>query len=163
MEGDRPESADIQGRICSICFLLVEEDAECLTCCHIGNRLTDIQHECETNSLIRAIEALKEWSQDTPTWDILYWLNQFLQPSVSRGRRMSGHRQGLFLVFEGIDGSGKTFHLDAVKETLISRSRAVHSLVFPNNRTPLGRFLEGLPEQRKILHCMDIPCTLRHS
>ena len=102
MEGDRPESAESQGRICSICFLPMEEDMDCPTCCHIGNRLTDIQHEGETNSLIRAIEALKEWSQDTPTWDILYWLNQFLQPSVSRGRRKSGHRQGLFLVFEGI-------------------------------------------------------------
>ena len=99
MEGDRPESAESQGRMCSICFLPTEEDMECPTCCHIGNRLTDIQQECETTSLIRAIEALKEWSQDTPTWDILYWLNQFLQPSVFRGRRMSGHRQGLFLVF----------------------------------------------------------------
>ena len=59
---------------------------------------------------------------------------------------MSGHRQGLFLVFEGIDGSGKTFHLDAVKDALISRSRAVHSVVFPNNRTPLGTILKGLPE-----------------
>ena len=107
------------------------EDVECPTCCHIGNRLTDIQHECETTSLIRAI---KEWSQDTPTWDILYWSSQLLQPSVSRGRRMSGPRQGLFIVFEGIDGSGKTFHLDAVKEALISRSRAIHSVVFPNNR-----------------------------
>ena len=115
---------------------------ECPTCCHIGNRLTGIQQECETTSLIRVIEALKEWSQDTPTWDILYWLNQLLQPSVSRGRRMTGHRQGLFLVFEGIDGSGKTFHLDAVKDALISRSRAVHSVIFPNNRTPLGRFLK---------------------
>ena len=142
MEGDRPESAENQGRMCSICFLPMEEDIECPTCCQIGNRLTDIQQECETTSLIRAIEALKEWSQDTPTWDVLYWLNQFLQPSVFRGRRMTGNRQGLFLVFEGIDGSGKTFHLDAVKEALISQSRAVHSVVFPNNRTPLGRFLK---------------------
>ena len=142
MEGDRPESAENQGRMCSICLLPVEEDIECPTCCQIGNRLTDIQQECETTSLIRAIEALKEWSQDTPTWDVLYWLNQFLQPSVFRGRRMTGNRQGLFLVFEGIDGSGKTFHLDAVKEALISQSRAVHSVVFPNNRTPLGRFLK---------------------
>ena len=59
MEGDRPESAELQGRICSICFLPMEEDMECPTCCHIGNRLTDIQHECETTSLIRAIEGPK--------------------------------------------------------------------------------------------------------
>ena len=142
MEGDRPESAEVQGRICSICFLPYGEGMDCPTCCHIGNRLTEIQHECEVTSLIRAIQALKEWSQDTPTWDILYWLNQLLRPSVLRGRRMSGPRQGLFIVFEGIDGSGKTFHLDAVKDALISQSRAIHSVVFPNNRTPLGRFLK---------------------
>ena len=56
MEGDRPESAEIQGRMCSIFFLPMEEDMECPTCCHISNRLTDIQHECETTSLIRAID-----------------------------------------------------------------------------------------------------------
>ena len=114
----------------------------CPTCCHIGSQLAELQHECDDTSLIRVIEALKEWSQDTPTWDILYWLNQFLRPSLSRGRRMSGSRQGLFIVFEGIDGSGKTFHLDAVKAALISQSRAIHSVVFPNNRMPLGRFLK---------------------
>ena len=86
------------------------------------------------------IEALKEWSLDAPTWDILHWINRLLQPSVARGRRMSGPRQGLFLVFEGIDGSGKTFHMDAVKEALIPRSRAIHSVVFPNNR----QVFEGL-------------------
>ena len=42
---------------------------------------------------------------------------------------MSGPRHGLFIVFEGIDGSGKTFHLDAVKDALISHSRAIHSIV----------------------------------
>ena len=55
---------------------------------------------------------------------------------------MSGSRQGLFIVFEGIDGSGKTFHMDAVKEALISRNCSIHSVVFPNNRTHLGRFLK---------------------
>ena len=55
---------------------------------------------------------------------------------------MTGPRQGLFIVFEGIDGSGKTFHMDAVKEALIARGPAIHSVVFPNSRTPLGRFLK---------------------
>ena len=45
------------------------EGMGCSTCCHLGNRLTDLQHECDATSLIRAIEALKEWSQDTPTWE----------------------------------------------------------------------------------------------
>ena len=159
MEGDRPESAETQGRICSIRFLPKGEDMECSTCCHIGNRLADLHHDYDDTSLIQVIEALKEWSQDAPTWDILYWLNQFLQPSVTRGSRMSGPRQGLFIVFEGIDGSGKTFHLDAVKEALISRSRAIHTVVFPNNRTPLGRFLKdclskGQPFTAWIYHVL---------
>ena len=33
--------------------------------------------------------------------------------------------------------------MDAVKEALISRGCAIHSVVFPNNRTPLGRFLKN--------------------
>ena len=94
MEGDRPESADTQGRICSICFLPKGEEMDCSTCCHIGNRLANLHHDHDDTSLFQVIEALKEWSQDAPTWDILYWLNQFLQPSVTRGSRMSGSPTG---------------------------------------------------------------------
>ena len=59
---------------------------------------------------------------------------------------MSGNRQGLFIVFEGIDGSGKTFHMDAVQEFLASQKRAIHSVVFPNNRTRLIK-THGAPEE----------------
>ena len=89
MEGDRPESAAIDGRICSIC-LLPQGDVDCQSCCHITNRLTELHDEYADASLIIVIEAFKEWSQGAPTWDILYWLNQLLQPSSSRGRRMTG-------------------------------------------------------------------------
>ena len=87
MEGDRPESAVTDGRICSICLLPQGDVTDCPSCCHITNRLAELQHEYADTSLIRVIEALKEWSQDAPTWDILYWLHQLLQPSLSRGRR----------------------------------------------------------------------------
>ena len=159
MEGDRPESAETNGRICSICFLPKEEEMDCSTCCQISNRLAELHYDCDETSLIQVIEALKEWSQDAPTWDVLYWLNQFLLPPVKREGRMIGPRQGLFIVFEGIDGSGKTFHLDAVKESLIAKSRAIHTVVFPNNRTPLGRFLKdclskGQPFTAWIYHVL---------
>ena len=104
MEGDRRESAETQGRICSICFLPQGEEMKCSTCCHIGNRLVDLHHEYDDTSLIQVIEALKEWSQDAPTWDILSWLNQFLLPSVARGIRMTGPRQGLFIVLKALMG-----------------------------------------------------------
>ena len=132
--GGRPQRVGRNRCICSICLLPKEGETECPSCCHIGNRLVQLQQDSEDLSLTRVIEALKEWSLDAPTWDILYWINRLLQPSVARGRRMSGPRQGLFIVFEGIDGSGKTFHMDAVKEALISRSCAIHSVVFPNNQ-----------------------------
>ena len=64
---------------------------------------------------------------------------------------MTGSGQGLFIVFEGMDGSGKTFHLDAVKEALLSRGGAIHSVVFPNNRTPLGRFLKDCLQRVNLL------------
>ena len=59
MEGDRPESAEETGRICSICLLPKEEEKECQSCCHTGNRLTQFQQELADSSLIRVIEALK--------------------------------------------------------------------------------------------------------
>ena len=65
---------------------------------------------------------------------------------------MSGPRRGLFIVFEGIDGSGKTFHMEAVKEALISRGSAIHSVIFPNNRTPLGRFLKDCLQRGQPLY-----------
>ena len=83
MEGDRPESAEIDGRICSICLLPKGGETDCPSCCHIGNRLAQMQQEFDDTSLIRVIEALKEWSLDTPTWDILYWLHQLLRTTLS--------------------------------------------------------------------------------
>ena len=78
MEGDRPESAEIDGRICSICLLPQGDDMDCPSCCQIANRLTELHHEYIDASLIIVIEALKEWSQGAPTWDILNRLNQLL-------------------------------------------------------------------------------------
>ena len=106
MEGDRPESAEEYGRICYICLLPKGTENICQLCHHIGNRLTQLQEDPNHgSSLVRMIESLKLWSQEIPTWDVLHWLHQLLQPSVFRERRMSGPRQGLFTVFEGHCGA----------------------------------------------------------
>ena len=107
MEGDHPESAEEKGRICSICSLPKEEDLQYQPCSSVGPAGADTGRP--RTWFIRVIESLKLWSQEIPTWDILHWLHQLLQPSISRARRKTGARQGLFIVFEGIDGSGKTF------------------------------------------------------
>ena len=121
--GRPPESAEPNGRVCSICLLPKEEELLCLVCSHAHEQLTQIQSEPDYgSSLMRVIESLKLWSQEMPTWNDLYWLHRLLQPSITRGRRMSGPRQGLFIVLEGIDGSGKSFHMDAVQEVLAFRS-----------------------------------------
>ena len=51
-------------------------------------------------------------------------------------------RKGPFVVFEGVDGSGKTFHMDVVQEFLVNNQYPVDKLVFPNAQTKLGRFLK---------------------
>ena len=75
VEGDRPESAEHYGRVCSICLLPKEEELPCPMCSHIQERLTQVQSGPDHgSSLMRVIESLKLWSQEMPTWDVLHWL-----------------------------------------------------------------------------------------
>ena len=39
-------------------------------------------------------------------------------------------------------GQKKTFHMDAVQGFIAAQKRAIHSVVFPNYRTRLGRFVK---------------------
>ena len=53
-----------------------------------------------------------------------------------------------FVVIEGPDSAGKTFHAEGISLWLSKQGFAVQTLTFPNNQTPLGRFLKlALKEQ----------------
>ena len=75
-----------------------------------------------------------KWSREIPTWNIIDGLLDLLKPSIRRCIRSQNLRKGPFIVFEGVDGAGKTFLLDVIQELLVNVQYPVHKLVFPNGQ-----------------------------
>ena len=151
MEGGRPESAETQGRICDICQLECE-DRVCQACTQLLTSLEETQQYLEyAESLFPVIQSLQTWNREIPTWNIVDGLLNLLKPSVRRFHRSQNPRKGPFVVFEGVDGSGKTFHMDVVQEFLVNSQYPVHKLVFPNAQTKLGRFLRPCMRESRPL------------
>ena len=96
------------------------------------------------------IQSLQTWSREIPTWNIVDGLLNLLKPSVRRFDRSQNPRKGPFIVFEGIDGPGKTFHMDVAQEFLVNSHFSVHKLVFPNAQTKLGRFLKTCMRESRL-------------
>ena len=91
------------------------------------------------------------WSREIPTWNIIDGLLNLLKPSIRRCIRSQNPRKGPFIVFEGVDGAGKTFHMDVIQELLVNVQYPVHKLVFPNGQTKLGRFLKTCMREARHL------------
>ena len=69
-------------------------------------------------------------------------LSLLTQPTNCRLKIPNTDRKAPFVVIEGIDASGKTLHTEPVLQELTRLGYPVQSLIFPNSRTPLGRFLK---------------------
>ena len=70
------------------------------------------------------------------------------RPINHRFVRAEQQRIAPFVVLEGPDSVGKTFHGEGISLWLSKQGFAVQTLTFPNNQTPLGRFLKrALKEQ----------------
>ena len=148
MEGDRPESAEEMGRRCAICHIDGSLSVVCEPCNQVAESLEKIQQDPKYgDSLLKVIDSLRVWSREIPTWHIIQGLNNLLKPSRHRFPRSNGNRKGPFIVFEGIDGSGRSFHMDVVQEFLITNHNPVHQVTFPNAQTKLGRFLKACPRR----------------
>ena len=81
MEGDRPESAEENGRVGEICLMIGSQCPVCEPCQHIGARLDKLQEDPNYGqSLLKAIGSLKTWSREVPTWQLLTGLNNVLKP-----------------------------------------------------------------------------------
>ena len=93
-------------------------------------------------SLFPVICSVQTWSQEIPTWNLVDAHLNLLKPSVRRCYRSQNSRKGPFVVFEGVDGAGKTFHMNVIQEFLVNSQYPVHKLVFPNAQTKLGHFLK---------------------
>ena len=151
MEGGCPESAELIGRTCDICQVECNERV-CPTCTQVLDSLDfKQQHLDYGESLFPVICSLQTWSREIPTWNIIDGLLNLLKPSVRRCNRSHNSRRGPFIVFEGVDGAGKTFHMDVVQEFLVNIQYPVHKLVFPNGQTKLGRFLKTCMREARHL------------
>ena len=116
MEGGCPESAELIGRTCDICQVECNERV-CPTCIHVLDSLNSKQQYSDYGeALFPVICSLQTWSREIPTWNIIDGLLNLLKPSVRRCTRSKNPRKGPFIVFEGVDGAGKTFHMDVIQE-----------------------------------------------
>ena len=100
------------------------------------------------NSLVHVLTSLQKWARDISAWDLIQGVDVLMKPINKRFVRPEQHRIAPFIVIEGPDFSGKTFHAEGISLWLTKQGFAVHTLTFPNNQTPLGRFLKrALKEQ----------------
>ena len=147
MEGGCPETAVLSGRICDICQVDCE-DRVCITCAQVLNSLEENQQYIEYGeSLLPVICSLQTWSREIPTWNVVDGLLNLLKPSVRRSHRSQNPRKGPFVVFEGVDGAGKTFHMDVVQEVLVNHQYPVHKLGISQCSHKIGTLLEDVYER----------------
>ena len=64
------------------------------------------------------------------------------KPTNQRFARPEQPRIAPLVVLEGPDYAGKAFHAEGISLWLSKQGFAVQTLTFPNNQTPLGRFLK---------------------
>ena len=91
-----------------------------------------------------------EWARDISAWDLIHGVDVLMQPINRRFMRPEQPRIAPFIVIEGPDFSGKTFHAEGISLWLTRQGFAVQTLTFPNNQTPLGRFLKRALKRNKL-------------
>ena len=149
MACDQIETAE-KGRICDVCHQICDAHLDCCVSCQtIATQLQQLQVTAYYgSSLIHVLLSLQRWAKDVPARDLVRGFELLTQPFNKRYVRPEQQRIAPFIVIEGADSVGKTFHAEAVAVWLTKQGFAVQGLTFPNNRTPLGRFLKrALKEQ----------------
>ena len=100
------------------------------------------------NSLVHVLTSLQNWARDLPAWELIQGMDLLTRPINQRFARPEQQRIAPFVVIEGPDSTGKTFHAEGVSLWLSKQVFAIQTLTFPNNQTPLGHFLKrALKEQ----------------
>ena len=139
MFGDQPEAADL-GRNCEICKVQLENETPWCECCTDGGEgtLWDRLEQFKISSGEGTVMSiLTQWSEEVPRWNLQQGLEMLIRPSNRRFPRAIQPKVAPFVVIEGIDSSGKT----------------VRVIAFPNNLTPLGRFLKHILQTGSRLEC----------
>ena len=154
MFGDQPEAADL-GRTCEICRVELETDLPWCQRCTMGEAsLWERLEQLEIGSGERTVMSiLTGWSQQLPGWNLQQGLEMLLKPSNRRLPRTTKLKKAPFVVVEGIDSSGKTTHVEALANALAHLHYSVRVITFPNNLTPLGRFLKHILQKGSQMEC----------
>ena len=137
------------GRTCEVCSTHIDEGQVCSSCTRTMNELHSLQvSPGYGNSLVHVLTSLQKWARDISAWDLIQGMDVLMKPINQRFLRPERHRIAPFIVIEGPDFSGKTLHAEGISLWLTKQGFAVQMLTFPNNKTPLGRFLKrALREQ----------------
>ena len=154
MFGDQPEAADL-GRNYEICRIELEVDSPWCECCTKGEEcLWERMGKLEISSGAKAVMSiLTEWAEQLTEWNLQLGLEMLLKPSNRRFPRTSSPKRAPFVVIEGIDSSGKTTHIETIATALSQQHYPVRVITFPNNLTPLGRFLKHVLQKGSSLEC----------
>ena len=132
-----------KGRTCEVCSIQLDKGQLCSSCSRTFDELYQLQESPGYgNSLVHVLTSLQQWAQDISAWDLIQGVDLLTKPIKQRFERPEQHRLAPFIVVEGPDFSGKMFHAEAVSSWLTKQGFAVQTLPFPNNQTPLGRFLK---------------------
>ena len=112
-------------------------------CANLADRLRYLQEDpAYESSLLAVYRSLSDIASEVPTWEIQEGLHRLLKPFCQRGHQSLLPKKAPFIVIEGIDSSGKSFHLAAIAEAVEKKGFPVRTLLFPNATTKLGRFLK---------------------
>ena len=154
MFGDQPEAADL-GRNCGICKVKLEADLPWCECCtkekdDLWERLEQVKISSGESTVM---SILTGWSEQIPSWNLQQGLEMLIKPSNRRFPRTTQPKRAPFVVIEGIDSSGKTTHVEAIAAALSHLQYSVRVITFPNNLTPLGRFLKHILQTGSQLEC----------
>ena len=154
MFGDQPEAADL-GRNCEICRVGLDSDfPRCQICTegesNLWERIEQLKIGCGERTVMT---ILTDWSKQLPEWNLQLGLEMLLKPSNCRFPRTTRSKRAPFVVVEGIDSSGKTTHVEAIANALAHLHYPVRVITFPNNLTPLGRFLKQILQTGSYMEC----------
>ena len=132
-----------RGRTCEVCSIQVDEGPLCPSCSNTLEELHQLQDSPRYgNSLIHVLTSLQKWARDISAWNLIEGIDLLTRTINQRFVRPEQPRIAPFVVLEGPDFAGKTFHAEGISLWLSKQGFAVQTLIFPNNQTPLGRFLK---------------------
>ena len=149
MACDHIEIAE-KGRRREVCHVQQDGELLCSSCRTTFENLRKLQDsQGYGNSLVHVLTSLQNWAKDLPAWELIQGMDLLIRCINQRFARPEQQRIAPFVVIEGTDSNGKTFHaVEGVSLWLSKQGFAIQTLTFPNNLAPLGCFLKrALKEQ----------------